>query len=147
MAAPLDSQRSCQFWWIRFGSERLDERFRELADELEAAYYQHWRKGESCPWLGFDAEPTPALSEALFNELHGILWTLYAAVFHLVNMERPKKDRADEEKYRYQRDDQGAIISDRIANGRAWLEARPPARVAACKQAVEAKFGRAFAWP
>lgn len=82
--------------------QQVDPIFTLLGDELEECYYgakdqdgyfvdgTGWRNGVSDPWMDMPAydvqrgatpEETAALSKALFDRLHGALWTVYTIYF------------------------------------------------------------------
>ena len=128
MGAPLDNQTTCQHAGIRFGAEGLDEKFRAIVDELEAAYYQFWRQGLSHPFGPLDVRPTSAQSKRQFDSLHGVLWDLYTHVFHVINQERPLDQRINEDRYRFERDGNGAVTFDKIQNTKDRLIAYRPIR-------------------
>jgi hypothetical protein len=53
---------------------QIEPAFNALHDDLTEAYYQHWKKGESAPWFGYDVQATPEESKALFDSLHGLIF-------------------------------------------------------------------------
>lgn len=57
----------------------IDGKFNALHDSLEDAYYNHWKKGLSKAWHGFDVQADSADSKALFDSLHGALWNEHEA--------------------------------------------------------------------
>ncbi|MBM3498129.1 MAG: hypothetical protein FJX74_05605 [Armatimonadetes bacterium] len=71
--APTRNLDAVEFAPLR---KAVEAPFHRAHDELTAAYYDHWRHGRSAPWRGFDAQPTPGQSKALFDELHGLIDTL-----------------------------------------------------------------------
>jgi hypothetical protein len=108
---------------IEFESIRktLDGRFNDLHDELSAAYYDYWRKGLSKSFRNFNVQTTIEESEALFNELHGLLFDLRLIAFHDANMALPIARRVPETEYRYihERD---SIVVDKIAEAQAKID-------------------------
>ena len=82
---------------VQFASLRanVDPPFNALHDELEEAYYQFWKLGQSHPWLGFDVQATPAESKALFDRLHGALWWAYDIKLNDANDALAQPDRFD----------------------------------------------------
>jgi hypothetical protein len=137
-----------QYESLRKGPARLDARFRSLVEELEVAYYQNWKLGNSHLFLGFDVQPTPRQSKALFDRLHGFIWDIYSLVFHILNKEQALGSQIDEERYRFKRDDGGTLLRDRITTTSARLNQIDNATDAGViKTRVEQIFQRTFIWP
>lgn len=130
---------------LRFGAERLDERFLDLVDELNEAYYQFWKKGLSRPFLGFDKLATPKQSKAQFDELHGTIWQIYEIVKHLLNKRRALAGQVDEDEYRFERDDLGVVVTDRIQQAADALKLRP-ALLDKLKNLLNTRFGFTLPW-
>lgn len=73
--------------------KQVDGVFNQAHDELSVAYYDHWRYGGSHSWHGYDVQPTPKESKALFDNLHGLIHMHYTAKFHEENMKLPEGER------------------------------------------------------
>lgn len=71
----------------------VDPVFESLHDGLERAYYDAWRHGRSRPWQGYDVQATPALSKALFDQLHGALWHRHEIALDVADQARPVNER------------------------------------------------------
>lgn len=63
--------------------KKLDDLFYRLSDELDDAYYNHWRHGNSHDWLGLDLSDR-GNPKAAFDVVHGAFWHIYNIVFHEV---------------------------------------------------------------
>lgn len=101
----------------------IDTQFNQAADELSDAYYNFWRAGNSHPWRGYDVQPTPAESKALFDKLHGLIWHLYTIAFHQANLNQPVDEQIDEARYNFVEEGGKTSLSDLAAQRVAELEA------------------------
>jgi hypothetical protein len=81
---------------VQFEASRraVDSPYTKAHDELSAAYYDHWRHGESAPWRGYDVQPTPEASKVLFDKLHGHIEDLRTQAMILYNAKAARKDPA-----------------------------------------------------
>jgi len=68
---------------VQFARARksVDAQYRALADALEVAYYQHWKFGKPYDHDGWDPVTFPDQGEpkAVFDMLHGAIWTEHSA--------------------------------------------------------------------
>lgn len=64
---------------------KCDDVINDLHDELETAYYQHWKLDQSYDWFGFDKKSTLSESKFLFDNLHGLLFHLHTLTKKAVN--------------------------------------------------------------
>lgn len=71
----------------------VDPPYTTLAASLDAAYYQHWARGESHDWHGYDVQPTPDESKAQFDRLSGLIWHEYAIALDEADLLRDPEDR------------------------------------------------------
>lgn len=136
-----------QFEALRNGPERLDERFRVLARDLEIAYYHSWQHGRSFPVWGFDRQSTPEQSKRLFDQLHGLLWHHYNLYFHILNHERA--DFIPDSRYRYEFADDGVtVLRDKVAESMLFI-AQPEFHemIASLRVQLDRAFHRTIPWP
>ena len=96
----------------------VDDVIDDLHDTLSEAYYDHWRHGESRPWLGFDVLPTPELSKTQYGALHGALPHLHLIALYQLNQVSPKARDADI--IERQRDGAPRPIN-KLQEARTWL--------------------------
>jgi len=71
----------------------VDPPFVALAASLDVAYYQHWKRGLSHPWHGYDVQPTPEESKAQFDKLNGLIWHEYAVALDDADQLQDVEDR------------------------------------------------------
>ncbi len=76
----------------------IDQPFHDFKDELEESFYgtrlengsldktTGWSSGVSKAFRGFDKQATPEDSQALFDLIHGALFTFYTLVLHDENV-------------------------------------------------------------
>jgi hypothetical protein len=107
----------------------IDGMFNKIHDELSAAYYDYWRHGQSCPWQGFDVQPTKEASKALFEKLHKLIFEHRDVQFHVMNMRKPKKDQIPEEQYNYVYDEEGAVVALKSEVAQAAIDALSAQRI------------------
>lgn len=70
----------------------VDDRFNRAHDELSIAYYDHWKKGLSSPWHGYDVQATPEESKALFDQLHGLIFHLHEVALEDEHIKQGRRD-------------------------------------------------------
>jgi len=104
-----------QFARIR---EKIDPFYRALADNLEEAYYHHWKLGRSFDWNGYDPIADPKLGEpkAVFDALHGAIWTQHEAA--LIEANAADADPYPEDKINPLQDDgrrRAEVLAERKA--------------------------------
>lgn len=121
-----DLHPDIQFYRARIG---VDPKFLALVAELEVAYYGHWRHGVSHPWRGHDIEPktTAVEAKALFDRLHGAIWTAHTIAVAEANDALPENDRYPAEKIDPERDDDRGEKTTAVGLAQAKLEADPEA--------------------
>jgi hypothetical protein len=90
----------------------FDPIYTKLHDELTDCY----RNGKPYKQFG-------VLSKEKYEALHARLWHRYNVGFHNANMNLPEADRIPESKYRYEYDDAGNIVADKVEQSRAAAEA------------------------
>ena len=101
--------------------QQIDGKYNQAHDELSAAYYDYWKAGRSCPWQGYDVQPTPEESKALFDKLHGLIFAHYSMGFHIENLKQPIEDRIPEEEYNEIRDKDMVLVGKRSEQGAAKI--------------------------
>ncbi len=95
MTRPVRNYNGIQFEVLR---RVVDPAFHDFKDELEEAFdgarlpdgsldkTSGWSSGVSKPFRGFDKQATVEESKALFDHIHGALFTLYTLVLHDENV-------------------------------------------------------------
>ena len=83
--------------------KKVDPKFDEIHDELSDCYYnQKFFRDYGL------------LDKESFDRLHGLIFMMRIVKFHKQNMEQTSIEKIDENKYRYNKDNQGNILSDKI---------------------------------
>lgn len=84
MAEIIDGRNheNIQFARLR---RRIDRVYYRLHDNLDEAYYQYWRHGNSKPFFQWDVRPNAVATKRQFELLQGFVWHLYIVVRYLVN--------------------------------------------------------------
>ena len=105
---PIQRNRdNIQFAGLR---KKVDPKFETLHDTLSAAYYDHWKYGNSMPWQSYDVQSTPEESKALFDKLHGLIFHERQVEFHNENLKTSVKDQISEDEYNIIKDKDGNIL-------------------------------------
>ena len=105
--------------------KRIDPVFNALHDELEEAYYKHWKLGISKPFYGYDYVAGED-NKLKFDQLHGYLWAVYAVARHRENLELPENERYAEHKYNVaQRDKWRRVLKTKDQEGLEWIKTAP----------------------
>jgi len=105
---------------IQFADLRktVDQEFNLIHDELSDCYYNYWKLGKSksvdIDGIIYDKKETIEESKAQFDKLHGFIFNLREVKFHQENKKLPEKERILEDKYRYEKDEKGNILRDKI---------------------------------
>ena len=127
---PIRNFDGIQFEQLRI---KIDDRFNDLHDSLEEAYYGDrdavtnlftpgtgWRNGQSKPWHGFDVKPGLKNSQTQFDQLHGLIWTFYKLAFHEENQKETTPIPRSEYDHEFA-DDGVTIINSKVENARNSL--------------------------
>ncbi len=130
---PERNYNGIQFEELR---RQIDPIFEVLHDELEEAYYGDrgadgrfdratgWLAGVSKPWHGFDKRATPEKSKALFDALHGALFSAHLLHFHAENLKRAKPYASREyDEYDDEQPDGTTVVRRRVVEEREKLKA------------------------
>lgn len=105
---------------IQFADLRktVDQEFNSIHDELSDCYYNYWKLGKSksveIDGVIYDKKETIEESKAQFDKLHGFIFDLREVKFHQENQKLPEKERISEDEYRYEKDEKGSILNDKI---------------------------------
>jgi len=71
----------------------VDPPFVTLAQSLDVAYYQHWKRGLAYDWHGYDVLPTAEENKAQFDRLSGLIWHEYAIALDDADQLRAPEER------------------------------------------------------
>lgn len=104
----------------------VDPVINDLHDELEDAYYKHWKLGKSYDFHGYDKKATVEESKAQFDLLHGMVFRLHDNLIHAQNMSYPENERYPTEKYNDIFDDEGVKIGERSIESLNRLKQQTP---------------------
>jgi len=99
---------------IRNSADKLDEKFRQIASELDNAYYNFWKNNQSQPFYGFDVRANANATRKQFELLHGAVWHFHLIMFHKLNIELGSP--IDQNQYRL------IGTKDRVQDSRNWIK-------------------------
>jgi len=93
----------------------IDKKFNDIHDELTDCYYNKKEFKSGSTNYGI-------LDKATYDKLHGLIFHQQAVAFHTVNLMRPVDKRIDEDKYRYEKDENGNIITDKFKDAQEIIK-------------------------
>lgn len=81
----------------------IDHKFNDIHDELSNCYYS------KIPFKDYGI-----LDKVTFDKLHGLIFHHQLVAFHAINQMRSPNKRINEDKYRYEKDENGFILTDKL---------------------------------
>ncbi len=96
---------------------KIDAKFNDVHDRLSAAYYDGGVFTQGGKSWDFGALKTtdPASAKAVFDKLHGLIFTIRDVVFNQTNLALPKKQQIPVEQYDNITDESGVKIGSKAA--------------------------------
>jgi hypothetical protein len=81
--------------------QHIDPHITKLHDELEIAYYKHWKFGISHDFYGYNVLPTIEECKDQFDRLHGLLFCLHKELLREQNVALDASEQYEELKQNY----------------------------------------------
>ena len=81
--------------------KKIDPHINEINDELEVAYYNHWKLGLPYNFYGYNVLSSVEESKAQFDRIHGLLFSLHEELLREINKALPNKERYLPLEYEY----------------------------------------------
>lgn len=98
----------------------VDPPFVSLAQSLDVAYYEHWKRGLDYDWHGYTRQATAAENKAQFDLLTGLIWHEHAVALDDADQQAPPEQKIPA--HRKIVDAESGLTKREVSE--AWMQAR-----------------------